>query len=87
MDSHQQSIGGLEKEMVRLNETIQRLTADLALAKQVENTCNSLLGVIQGPDWLKWRRALAKKYHPDLNSDKMFTASEVMADINPLLSG
>jgi hypothetical protein len=69
-----------------LQVELTKAKTDLLLAqmKQVEKYFNAGLQEMD-MDWVKWRRYLQKKYHPDVNSGKTFTAGEVMADINPLL--
>jgi hypothetical protein len=79
------------EEIVTLLE-FKKLQADLALAKLQLNTLNSLFQISQpikgmDPDRVKLRRDFQKKYHPDLNPNKTFTATEVMADFNSLLNG
>src|SRR5262249_12151840 len=72
------------------DEAIEQLRRSLDLATETLKTIGEIRSVFQGmetPKIQQWRRALAKKYHPDVNAGKMFTASEVMAGLNPLLVG
>jgi hypothetical protein len=72
-------VADLRSELVAVRSELLQ-----AQMKQVENLFRvALRGT--NMDLTQWRRYLAKKYHPDINSGKTFTAGEVMADINPLL--
>ena len=85
----------LERENTFLLEKIADLQGELTKAKtdllleQMKQVQNYFRPGLQAMDMdLKtWRKYLSKKYHPDRNPDKTFTADEVMKDINPLLDG
>jgi hypothetical protein len=72
-------VADLRSELVAVRSELLQ-----AQMKQVENLFRAALRGTN-MDLTQWRRYLAKKYHPDVNSGKTFTAGEVMADINPLL--
>jgi len=74
-----EKIIGLQKELIAARQELFQ-----AQMKQVENYFRVALQE-RNMDWAQYRRHLQKKYHPDVNAGKTFTAAEVMADLNPLL--
>lgn len=76
-DVHQEMLHRFNADKERLRKEIERLYEDLRLAQKAARR-----GVHASSD--KTFKELVNKYHPDRHPGKMFSAEDVMKDINRL---